>query len=322
MRTRTLYRNIQRLLPTFEAAARHESFTLAGEEVGLSQSSISKQMMELESRLGQPLFVRAHKQISLTPAGHRLLRAYGFAASQVIDALEDLLQESSRTQIVLSTSTANAAFMLLPRVAEVRECFSGGQIFVVTSDPQGLESSGQVDLVLSFGRPDLSDFKSRPLFRDILTPVCSPDFINKNGALRGIDDLLDCDLLYMQAQHLTWIGWRQWLRHFSFELPKNHQPMGFNSYYNTIQACLAGQGVALGWLRLLGDPLRSGQLVTPLPEFLETEDQYHLAWPVDRRPELAIEPFERWLWRQYGGSIPGFTPSKTERIGSPVTSGL
>lgn len=320
MRTKTVYRNIQRLLPTFEAAARKESFTLAGEEVGLSQSSVSKQIMELESRLGQPLFVRAHKQISLTPAGHRLLRAYSLAASQIIDALEDLLQERSKKQIVLSTSTANAAFMLLPRVAEVRECFPGGEIFVVTSDPQGIETAGQVDLVLSFGKPDFSDLKLRPLFRDILTPVCSPEFMDRKGPLRHVDDLLRCELLYMQAQHPSWIGWRQWLRHFSLELPKNHQAMGFNNYYNTIQACLAGQGVALGWLRLLGDSLSSGQLVTPFPEYVETEDQYHLAWPAHRRPEFAIEPFEEWLWRRYGGNIPGFTPSDAERISRPPAS--
>lgn len=51
-RVSAVYRNIQRLLPTFEAAARHESFTLAGDEIGLTQSSVSKQIMELERKLG------------------------------------------------------------------------------------------------------------------------------------------------------------------------------------------------------------------------------------------------------------------------------
>jgi len=312
MLSKTLYRNIQRLLPTFEAAARHESFTLAGEEVGLSQSSVSKQMMELESRLGQPLFIRAHKQISLTLAGHRLLRAYSFAASQIIDALEDLIQERSKQQIVLSTSTANAAFMLLPRVAEVRKCFPGGEIFVVTSDPHGIEPTGQVDLMFTFGRPDFAGFSTRALFHDILTPVCSPEFLEKNGPLREVGDLLSCELLYMQAQHPSWVGWRRWLREFSLELPKNHQTMGFNNYYNAIQACLAGQGVALGWLRLLGDMLDTRRLVTPLPQFLQTEDQYQLAWPAHRTPEFPIEPFEEWLTRRYGGPIPGFPQGDAE----------
>ncbi|MER8437209.1 LysR substrate-binding domain-containing protein [Mesorhizobium sp. M1312] len=310
MQSKTLYRNIQRLLPTFEAAARRESFTLAGEEVGLSQSSVSKQMMELESRLGQPLFARAHKQISLTPAGHRLLKAYSAAASQITHALDDLVQDRSRQQIVLSTSTAIATFMLMPQVAEVREYFGGGEIFVVTSDPQGIEPTGQVDLMFVFGKPDFPGFTTRPLFPDILTPVCSPEFLERNSPLRKVTELANCELLYTQDQHPSWVGWRQWLREFSVEPAKNHQTMGFNSYYNTIQACLAGQGVALGSLRLLGELLERGRLVTPLSEFLETEDKFHLAWPSNRPPIFPLERFEEWLTRRYGGPIKGFSRSR------------
>ncbi|KIC08820.1 hypothetical protein RA19_18265 [Leisingera sp. ANG-M1] len=304
MQAKRLYRNIQRLLPAFEAAARLESFTLAGEEVGLSQSSVSKQIKELEDRLGQPLFTRSHKSISLTSAGRKLLRAYSFAASHMADTLDDILQEKSRHQIVLSTSTSNAAFLLLPRVAEVRACFPGGEIFVVTSDPQGIEPSGKVDLALVFGEPDFPGFKSQPLFNDILTPVCTPEYLRENGPIESVQDLLGCELLHMQAQHASWVGWRRWLRHFSQELPKDRQPMGFNNYYHVIQACLAGQGVALGWMRMLGDLTASGQLVAPLAECLETEDHYHLAWPANRPPAFDAAPFKDWLNRQFNGCPP------------------
>lgn len=306
MRSKTLYRNIQRLLPTFEAAARNESFTLAGEEIGLSQSAVSKQIMELEGRLGQSLFARAHKQISLTSAGLRLQRAYTSAALQIIDAIEEIIQERSRQQIVLSTSTARAAFMLLPHVAELRECFGGGEIFVLTSDPNGIDPTGHVDLAITFGEPELAGFNARPLFSDIITPVCSPEFLEKNGPLESVSDLLNCELLYMQQQDPTWGGWREWLRAFLPQTPRNHQTMGFNNYYNAIQACVAGQGVALGWLRLLGDMLESGRLVAPMPQFLETEDKYHLAWPSNRPPHFDIQGFEEWLNRRFGSPIPGF----------------
>ncbi|OHV59545.1 hypothetical protein LCM4576_33235 [Mesorhizobium sp. LCM 4576] len=313
MRSKALYQNIQRLLPTFEAAARRGSFTLAGEEVGLSQSSVSKQIGQLEGRLGQPLFARTHKKIALTPAGDRLLRAYSVASSQIIDALEDLIQERSRQQIVLSTSSANATFMLLPRVAEVRECFGGAEIFVVTADPQGIEPTGQVDLLFTFGEPDFPGLTIRPLFQDIMTPVCSPEFLEMHGPILEVLDLGNCELLYMQAQHPSWVGWRQWLREFSLEPPRNQRTMGFNNYYNVIQACLAGQGVALGYLRVLGDLLDSGRLVTPLTEYLETEDRYHIAWPSGRPPSFPIEPFEQWLTRRYGGPIDSFFPRSSDK---------
>ncbi|WP_292277039.1 LysR substrate-binding domain-containing protein [Mesorhizobium sp.] len=313
MRSKTLYRNIQRLLPTFEAAARHGNFTLAGEEIGLSQSAVSKQIMELEGRLGQALFARAHKHISLTSAGRRLQRAYTSAASQIIDALEEFIQEQSTQQIVLSTSTARAAFMLLPHVVELRECFGGAEIFVLTSDPNGIDPTRHVDLAITFGNPELAGFNVRPLFSDIVTPVCSPEFLEKNGPLESVSDLLNCELLYMQQQDPTWGGWPQWLRAFSSQTPQHHQAMGFNNYYNTIQACMAGQGVALGWLRLLGDMLESGRLVIPLPQCLVTEDKYHLAWPYHRPPHSDIECFEEWLNRRFGGPIPRFNQLASTR---------
>lgn len=307
MQGKQLYRGIQRFLPAFEAAARLKSFTLAADEVGLTQSAISKQIKELEERLGLPLFLRAHKQVSLTPAGEALHRAHVFAISHVMDVLHDLVEERARQHIVLSTSTANAAFLLLPRVAEVRRCFRNGEIFVVTADPQGIEPTGRVDLALTFGKPDHEAFRSRPLFRDILTPVCTPAFLARHGPLASIEDLLACDLLDMQAQHPSWIGWRRWLRTWSLDLPTQHHAMGFNNYYNTIQACLAGQGVALGWLRMLGDHLESGQLVAPLAERIETEEFYHLAWPAYQPAPADSDAFADWLIACFGQGDPTIT---------------
>ncbi|TIW75619.1 MAG: LysR family transcriptional regulator [Mesorhizobium sp.] len=308
MRNKALFRNLQRLLPAFESAARLKSFTLAGEEIGLSQSSVSKQIIELESRLGQRLFIRLHKRIALTPAGDRLFKTYSTATLQVIDVVEDLIHERSREQIVLSTTTGIGAFMLLPRLAEIRQCFLGEQIFLMTWDPRGIEPAGQFDLALIYGDPDVRGIATRPLFTDVVTPVCTPEFLAKNGPLGEVRDLLNCELLYTQEVP-SWINWRQWLREFDVELPNNYQTMGFNSDYSTIQACLAGEGVALGWLRGLSNMMELGRLVTPLSQYLPTEDRYQLAWPADKPPEFSIEPFYDWLVRRYGGVLPFYPPT-------------
>ncbi|MDX8529255.1 LysR substrate-binding domain-containing protein [Mesorhizobium sp. MSK_1335] len=309
VRNKAVFRNLQRLLPAFESAARLKSFTLAGEEIGLSQSSVSKQIIELESRLGQRLFIRLHKRIALTSAGDRLFKTYSIAISRVLDVVEDLIHERSREQIVLSTTTGIGAFMLLPRLAEMRQCFFGHQIFLMTWDPRGIEPAGQFDLALIYGDPDVRGIATRALFTDVVTPVCTPEFLAKNGPLREVRDLLDCELLYTQAQVPSWVNWRQWLREFDLELPKNYQPIGFNSDYNTIQACLAGEGIALGWLRGLSSVMESGRLVTPLSQYLPTEERYQLAWPADKPPEFSIEPFYEWLVRRYGGTLPFYPPT-------------
>ncbi len=298
--SKRLLRSVHRYLPVFEAAARLGSFTLAGEELGLTQSAVSRQIRDLEARLGRDLFQRLHKQVVLNDTGEKLFNAYSFTARHLSDALEDILHKKSRRQLVLSTSTSNAAFLLMPRVGDVRKCFPDNEIFVMTSDPQGIDPSENVDLSLIFGKPDHSGLKALPLFKDILTPVCTPAYLEKNGPIKKVGDLFSRELLYMQAQHPSWIGWRRWFRNFSIELPSGSRKLAFNNYYHVIQACLGGQGIALGWLRMLSEQMKDGQLVAPLTERFETDDFYYVAYPRHKPLSLDIVPFQEWLIAEFG----------------------
>ncbi len=63
------------LLKSFEAAARHLSFTRAAQELCLAQSAISRATKKLEDPLGHTLFDRIHRGLRLTPSGQGLHRA-------------------------------------------------------------------------------------------------------------------------------------------------------------------------------------------------------------------------------------------------------
>src|SRR6478735_7581221 len=79
------------LLHSFEAAARHLSFTRAGAELFLSQSAISRQIQQLEESVGVPLFERRHRALALTEAGRIMQRA-------VEDSLERLRDAAARVR--------------------------------------------------------------------------------------------------------------------------------------------------------------------------------------------------------------------------------
>ena len=79
------------LLVGFEAAARHLSFTKAGEELYLTQSAVSRQIKELEDQLGVPLFQRRHRALTLTEAGQQLHAA----AAQVLSASGELSSQAT-----------------------------------------------------------------------------------------------------------------------------------------------------------------------------------------------------------------------------------
>lgn len=299
MRTNLLVQHVLKYLPAFEASVRLGSFTLAGEELGLTQSAISRRIKELEDRLGCDLFLRSHRQVKVSSAGRRLHDAYRYATQHLTDVVTDLVRPKSAHQVVLTSSTSIATFWLMPRVAAIRECLSGSEIFLVTADPLGIETSDKIDGSIVFGESDFPGMTSRRLFRDVLSPICTKEYLQSCGPIDEPKDLLDKNLLHMEAQHPTWLGWRRWFRKNGLEMPAGTQLLGFNNYYHVVQACLAGQGIALGWLRLVRDFLDEGALVTPLDQRIKTDDYYYLTVRENNEPDWNSDFLFDWLMNEF-----------------------
>src|ERR1044071_1879748 len=104
----------------FEAAGRRLSFTLAAEELFLTQSALSRQVQALEDALGVPLFTRRHRSLALTAAGaafHRGVTEHLRALAQAADAVKAQHRGSGLT---VSTSVSFASLWLIPRLAAFR----------------------------------------------------------------------------------------------------------------------------------------------------------------------------------------------------------
>lgn len=71
----------------FLAVARHQSFTAAAAELGVTTTAASKQIKQLEARLGVLLFQRTTRRVALTEAGQGLLARVRPAAGEITDAL-------------------------------------------------------------------------------------------------------------------------------------------------------------------------------------------------------------------------------------------
>ena len=105
------------LLVGFESAARHLSFTKAGEELFLTQSAVSRQIKELEDQLGVTLFQRRHRALALTEAGHQFYAAAAQALSTMRSATERLRAQTGRKVVAVTTTHSFAALWLIPRLA-------------------------------------------------------------------------------------------------------------------------------------------------------------------------------------------------------------
>ncbi|HSV45643.1 MAG TPA: LysR substrate-binding domain-containing protein, partial [Ramlibacter sp.] len=251
------------LLRSFEAAARHLSFTLAGRELFLTQSAVSRQIQQVEASLGVALFNRHHRALELTEAGQVLQRA-------VVDCLERLrdatarVRASSEVRHVAITCTAGfASLWLIPRLAGFTAVHPQVDVRIsATSDVLDLDRS-RIDLAVRFC--PIADGVGAPLFEETVLPVCSPRLAaDRANPLKRPADLERHTLLAvdMQGMALT-VDWEPWARVMNLPELRMKNTVRFSQYADVISAAVAGQGVAIGRLPLLAGLLRSRQLVAP-----------------------------------------------------------
>jgi DNA-binding transcriptional LysR family regulator len=283
------------LLRSFEAAARHLSFTLAGQELSLTQSAVSRQIQQVEASLGVSLFERRHRALALTEAGLVLQRA-------VIDCLERLrdatarVRASSELRHVAITCTAGfASLWLIPRLAGFTAAHPQVDVRIsATSDILDLDRS-RIDLAVRFC--PIADGVGPPLFEETVLPVCSPRLLADR--VRPLDkpaDLAHHTLLAaeMQGMALT-VDWEPWARVMGLPELRMKNSVRFSQYADVIAAAVAGQGVAIGRLPLLAELLRSGQLVAPFGGGAASQRGYYVVASTLGRSNPDAADFEQWL---------------------------
>lgn len=282
-------------LTAFEAAARLASFTRAANELSVTQAAVSRQMRLLEDQLGCPLFVRMHRKIELTEKGKVLAAATQEAFDLVAASVAEITKDDDGAELTIAATVAFSHFWLLPRISEFSRLYPDISLRIVTQDVMpNVESSG-LDVAIRFGNGMWSDGQAELLFDDEIFPICSPDFARAAGNIDTPSDLVTHPLISNVADDPTWTGWSEWLASFSVELPKKKSGLRCSFYTEAIYAAIAGQGVALGWKRLVGDLLNQGSLVRVTGATVNTRNAYFVVIPKGRQQSDAAHCFLSWL---------------------------
>jgi LysR family glycine cleavage system transcriptional activator len=285
------------LLEGFEAAARHLSFTKAGEELYLTQSAVSRQIKELEDQLGARLFERRHRALVLTEAGQQFYAATAQVLTTMRAATERLRAATGRKRPLSVTTTHSfAALWLIPRLAGFTRTHPGIDVRI-TADTrvQDLERDG-LDLAIRHGPPSLAGPNAVRLFGERVFPVCSPRLLKKTPLREPAELKNHCLLEYddPEVRH-PWLHWKTWLEVAGIADLRPAARLSFSGYEQIIPAAVAGHGVALGRTPLVKDLLAAKQLVAP---FTSTADPARAYFAITspsaaNRPEVA--DFVAWL---------------------------
>ena len=284
------------LLVGFESAARHLSFTKAGEELFLTQSAVSRQIKELEDQLGVTLFQRRHRALTLTEAGHQFYAAAAQALSTMRTATDRLRAQAGKKALSVTTTHSFAALWLIPRLAGFTRDHPGVDVRITAETRvQDLERDG-LDLALRHGPASLAGPNAVRLFGEKVFPVCSPKLLKKKP-LEKPQDLKTHVLLQYddpEGRH-PWLHWKTWLEVERIADLKPAGTLSFSGYEQIIPAAIAGHGVALGRSPLVKDLMRSGELVAPFRSSADPARAYFaiLSKNAVGRPEVTA--FVEWL---------------------------
>jgi DNA-binding transcriptional LysR family regulator len=288
----------------FEASARRLSFTLAAQELSLTQSSISRQVAALERQVGRPLFVRRTRALELTAAGAKLLRAAETALAQVDRAVEDIRGDAHPSRVTLATYASFASLWLVPRLATFQREHPGIEIRIDAGDRfVDLEAEG-VDLAIRWTRPAAVPRNALPLLAEEVTPALSPLLLERSRVrLAEPKDLFQLPLLELDDSLPTSVAgtWALWFQFAGVRAAPPTPRLLFTFVDQSVQAAVRGQGVVLGRSPFLEDLTASGDLVTPFPR-LRMPTGFGF-WLIERDASRAtphVAAFRDWLAREFG----------------------
>jgi LysR family glycine cleavage system transcriptional activator len=281
-------------LRALEAACRLKSYSMAGEELGVTHSAVSQSMRRLELTFGQRLFRRQGLGMEPTAAALALSIAYRQAARIVADATDALKARDAEPALVVSTLPSVARLWLGPRLKRLRDCLPDLAVEVRTSrDLANLETDG-VDIAMRFGYGDWPRLRVEPLFDETAFAVCSPEFLARHaplddaGIARASLILEDTDL------------WSSWFAAAGVARPTPLRGLAFDDAAMVIEAASAGLGVALVRRLHADEALEAGRLVRISPTEVKTPYRCYLVWRDDNPRVAQIRRFADWILAEFG----------------------
>lgn len=277
-------------LGVFAAAARHQNFAHAAEELHLTASAVSHHVRKLESQLGVALFQRNARGVTLTAEGRQLADAATAALTDIAAVAANLHHTGNITRLRISTLHSLTYCWLLPRLPRFCAAHPNIRISIETSIALTRFDEDGPDLGIRHGPGQWTGLTSHHLMDDELFPVASP-------ALPGVADVREARQISSLplVSDLALQGWRDWFRAAGvrgLELPPMHT---FSDSTDAMRAAVHGIGAALARRQIVTPYLQRSELVRLPGPALKARFAYYAVYPAHRPLAPAAELFIDWM---------------------------
>jgi LysR family glycine cleavage system transcriptional activator len=278
-------------LRAFEAAARHQSFTRAADELAVTQGAVSHQVKALEQQLGLPLFHRQNQRLTLTSAGQAYLPVVRDAFDRLAAGTEQLLAAEQSKRLTISVSPNFAANWLVPRIGQFVEEHPEIDLRINAALHHVDFAREDVDMGVRHGEGRWPELHVARLCREELFPVCSPRLLEGARPLLAPADLRHHALLHLDDRQ----DWQKWLEAAGVEDVDLSRGVVFNQASMAIRAAVGGQGITLARTALVALLLLEGRLVRPFRLALPVSYAYYIVCPTATAERPKISLMRDWL---------------------------
>jgi len=281
------------VMAAFEAAARHLSFTRAAQELCLSQSAVSRQIQNLEARLGTALFERQHKDLVLTRAGIMFHDTVAQCLANIRQSVQNIENLSSST-VTISASAGMASFWLMAAVADFREHHPDINIHILANDDYLDPRREFIDFSIQYGDGNFPGLTTIKLFDEEVFPVCSTSYLARRG-ITQVRDLTEETLIDIYKPISPYGAWAGWVAKTMIGQPALHICMRLSSYELVYQAVCRGLGIGLGYAYIVPPEVRAGLLVRPMDVSVHSGMAEYLVFPSGKYLGSAACAMLDWL---------------------------
>jgi LysR family transcriptional regulator, glycine cleavage system transcriptional activator len=283
-------------IKAFDSAARHQSFSRAAADLGLTPGAVSHHMKNLEERLRVKLFKRNGRGIALTEAGQSLHMKVKQGLALVEQAFDDAHHRKLFRTLTVSTLPSFAERWLIPRLGQYLKTHRQIDLSLRTSlDLVDLAKDG-VDVAIRYGTGDWDGVERTKLKDEILFPVCSPNFLNAKHP-QTLKDMAKSQLLRHGRQ-----PWTPWFQAAGLDALEPSRGLNFNDSGAMLNAAAHGYGIALARFTLVEDDLRSGRLVKLFDVEVQDVYSWYAVWRPSADKKSDVAAFCTWLQQQLNGS--------------------
>ena len=279
----------------FEAAARHDSFVRAGQELDVTAATISNRVRALEEHIGAELFSRHARGVRLNVRGREYAGEIRRILAEITTVTERHREHAQATHLKLVAVEVVAEKWLMPRLADFRAKHPDISIEFETDHREVDPERRDFDVWIAFTDRVDKTLHVKTLFEETLIPVCSPDFLKIQGQPREPADLHGWPLLY----DLHWTTyWSHWFAHHGAGEADLSKASGFRLYSMMVQAAVEGMGVALGHSLMIARELEQGTLVSLFDARVTAPARYLLVTAPGSAKKPQVRAFRNWILNQ------------------------